>query len=88
MYDVSLVSFPAYEQTEVFARNQFEARAEADRNEYRAAETRSILADIESRMRKYDSVQNAEPEDFMTREEVKKAKERNAALPLIARKKN
>lgn len=86
LYDVSLVSFPAYEQTEVFARNQFEARAEADRNEYRAAETRSILADIESRMRKYDSVQNAEPEDFMTREEVKKAKERNAALPLIARK--
>lgn len=84
LFDVSLVSFPAYEQTEVHVRSAFEALAEPDRKAYREAETRAVLADIEQRMGRYDSLYNADPEDFMTRAEVATAIERNKALPFLA----
>lgn len=73
LYDVSLVSFPAYEQTQVSARGHFEALAEPDRRAFREAETRAVLADIESRMGKYERLAGAEPEDFMTHEEAAQA---------------
>lgn len=87
LFDVSLVSFPAYEQTEVHARKAFELLAEPDRKAYRESETRNILADIEERMSRYDSLCAAKPDDFMTREELAAAIERNRALPLLARHK-
>lgn len=87
LFDVSLVSFPAYEQTEVHARSAFEALAEPDRKAYREAETRAILTDIEQRMSHYDSLFRAEPDDFMTRTEVATAIEHNKALPPLARHK-
>ena len=86
LFDVSLVSFPAYEQTEVHARNAFEAFAEPDRKAYRESETRAILADIEKRIGTYDILHSAEPEDFMTRAELAAVEERNKTLPLLFRK--
>lgn len=78
---MSLVSFPAYEQTEVHARSAFEALAEPDRKAYREAETRAILEDVEYRMSRYDNLFRAEPDDFMTRAEVITALEHNKTLP-------
>lgn len=86
LYDVSLVSFPAYEQTQVSARGHFEALAEPDRRAFQEAETRAVLTDIEERMGKYESLTRAEPEDFMTREEVAWALERNRRAHPMARK--
>lgn len=86
LFDVSLVSFPAYEQTEVHARSAFEALAEPDRKAYRETETRAILVDIEQRMSRYDSLFRAEPDDFMSREEVAAAIERNKGLPPLAQR--
>lgn len=86
LFDVSLVSFPAYEQTEVHARSVFDVLAEPDRKAYRETETRAILDDIEHRMRRYDSLYKAEPDDFMTRAEVAAAVEGNKALPMLARR--
>lgn len=87
LYDVSLVSFPAYEQTQVSARGHFEALAEPDRRAFQEAETRAVLKDIEERMSHYDSLYRAEPDDFMTRAEVAAVVERNKALPPLAQKK-
>ncbi len=87
LYDVSLVSFPAYEQTQVSARGHFEALAEPDRRAFQEAETRTALADIENRMGKYESLTRAEPEDFMTHEEVARALEYNRHAHPLARKK-
>lgn len=87
LFDVSLVSFPAYEQTEVHVRSAFEALAEPDRKAYREAETRAILSDIEQRMGRYSFLFHAEPDDFMTRTEVAAAAERNKSLPPLARRK-
>lgn len=87
LYDVSLVSFPAYEQTQVSARGHFEMLAEPDRKTFQEAETRAILADIETRMKKHESLNRAEPEDFMTREEVERAEQQNLGFPPLARKK-
>lgn len=87
LYDVSLVSFPAYEQTQVSARGHFEALAEPDRRAFQEAETRAVMADIEERMGKYESLTRAEPEDFMTREEVARALEHNRHAHPLARKK-
>ena len=70
LFDVSLVSFPAYEQSEVHARSAFEALAEPDRKAYREAETRAVLTDIEQRMRRYSRHFCAKPDEFMTRAEV------------------
>lgn len=86
LYDVSLVSFPAYEQTQVSARGHFEALAEPDRRAFQEAETRAVLTDIEERMEKYESLTRAEPEDFMTREEVARALEHNKHTHALARK--
>ena len=86
LYDVSLVSFPAYGQTQVSARGHFEALAEPDRRAFQEAETRAVLTDIEERMGKYESLTRAEPEDFMTREEVAWALERNRRAHPMARK--
>lgn len=86
LFDVSLVSFPAYEQTEVHARSAFEALAEPDRISYRESETRAILTGIEERIGNYSSLYRAEPDDFMTRREVDEAVERNKMLPLMAQK--
>lgn len=86
LFDVSLVSFPSYEQTEVHARSVFDVLAEPDRKAYRETETRAILDDIEHRMRRYDSLYKAEPGDFMTRAEVAAAVEGNKALPMLARR--
>ena len=83
LYDVSLVSFPAYEQTQVSARGRFEALAEPDRRAFQEAETRAVL--IETRMSKYENLTRAEPEDFMTREEVDRALERNEGMPWVMR---
>lgn len=85
LYDVSLVSFPAYEQTQVSARGRFEALAEPDRRAFQEAETRAVLTDIETRMSKYENLTRAEPEDFMTREEVDRALERNEGMPWVMR---
>lgn len=85
LYDVSLVSFPAYEQTQVSARGRFEALAEPDRRAFQEAETRAVLTDIETRMGKYENLTRAEPEDFMTREEVDRALERNEGMPWVMR---
>lgn len=87
LFDVSLVSFPAYEQTEVSARSYFEAQAEPDRRAFQEAETRAVLADIEERMGKYESLTRAEPEDFMTHEEVARSLEHNKHAHPLARKK-
>lgn len=87
LYDVSLVSFPAYEQTQVSARGHFEALAEPDRRAFQEAETRAVLADIEERMGKYESLTRAEPEDFMTREEVARSFEHNRHAHPLARRK-
>lgn len=87
LFDVSLVSFPAYEQTEVHARSAFEALAGPDRKAYREAETRAVLTDIEQRMGRYDSLYRAEPDDFMTREEVAAAVEHNKTRHPMARRK-
>lgn len=81
LFDVSIVSFPAYEQTEVHARIAFEALAEPDRKAYREAETRAILEDLEFRMSRYDSLFRAEPDEFMTRAEATAALEHNKTLP-------
>lgn len=86
LFDVSLVSFPAYEQTEVHARSAFEALAEPDRKAYRETETRAILANIEQRMSNYSSLYLAEPDDFMTRAEVAAAIEENQKLPPLAQR--
>lgn len=86
LYDVSLVSFPAYEQTQVSARGHFEALAEPDRRAFQEAETRAVLTDIETRMGKYESLTRAEPEDFMTREEVARSLEYNRHAHPLARK--
>ncbi len=85
LYDVSLVSFPAYEQTQVSARGHFEVLAEPDRRAFQEAETRAVLADIEIRMGGYENLARAEPEDFMTREEVDRALERNEGVPWVMR---
>lgn len=87
LYDVSLVSFPAYEQTQVSARGHFEALAEPDRKAFQEAETRAVLTDIEERMGKYESLTRAEPEDFMTREEVARSLEHNRHAHPLARRK-
>lgn len=87
LFDVSLVSFPAYEQTEVHARSAFEALAEPDRKAYKEAETRAILTGIEERMSRYASLSRAEPSDFMTREEVEQAGKRYSHLPSMLRPK-
>lgn len=81
LFDVSLVSFPAYEQSEVHARSAFEALAEPDRKAYREAETRAVLTDIEQRMRRYSRLFCAKPDEFMTRAEVTAALEHNKTLP-------
>ena len=70
LYDVSLVSFPAYEQTQVNARRRFEALAESDRIAFFEDEAHKMLTDIDAALGKYDELINANPQNFMTREEL------------------
>lgn len=48
--DVSLVDFPAYDQTQVSARSRFEALAEPDRTAYRVSQVSSVHAEMRSRI--------------------------------------
>lgn len=74
LFDVSLVTWPAYEQTQVSARSRFEALAEPERMEFRRTECRAILENIERRMESYVEL-DEDPEHYPTREQEK----RNAA---------
>lgn len=68
LFDVSLVTWPAYEQTQVSARSRFEALAEPERVEFRRAECRAIWADVERRMGAYVEPDEG-PEDYPTWEQ-------------------
>ena len=74
LFDVSLVTWPAYEQTQVSARSRFEALAEPERIEFRRSECRAILEDIERRMEVYVEL-DEDPGHYPTREQER----RNAA---------
>lgn len=50
LLDVSLVDFPAYNQTQVSARGSFEAFAEPERRAYQVAQVSEIHAEIRSRI--------------------------------------
>lgn len=68
LFDVSLVTWPAYEQTQVSARSRFEALAEPERVEFRRAECRAIWDDVERRMGAYVEPDEG-PEDYPTWEQ-------------------
>ena len=68
LFDVSLVTWPAYEQTQVSARSRFEALAEPERVEFRRAECRAIWADVERRMGAYVEPDEG-PESYLTWEQ-------------------
>lgn len=87
LWDVAIVSFPAYEQTEVYARNAFEAMAEVDRIPYQEAETRKVLLDVEERAAKHGINSDSKLEHFMTREEVERALEYNKHANIFTRRK-
>lgn len=80
LFDVSLVTWPAYEQTQVSARSRFEALAEPERVEFRRAECRAIWADVERRMGAYVEPDEG-PESYPTWEEAKERKRRHAFGP-------
>ena len=50
LQDVSLVDFPAYDQTQVSARSRFEAMAEPDRKAFRTAQVRNVHAEMRNRI--------------------------------------
>ena len=62
--DVSLVDFPAYDQTQVSARSRFEAFAEPDRTAYRIAQVASVHTEMRNRIEALGFCKDDEPEDY------------------------
>lgn len=68
LQDVSLVDFPAYDQTQVSARSKFETLAEPDRQDYRIAQVRNIHTEIRNRIAVLDIP--GEAADYRSRAEI------------------
>ena len=85
LYDVSIVAFPAYEQTQVEARHaeEFALHAEQDRKDWRERHTSLDRVEIEKRMAVMGLRGSAA--DYMTKEDLSEAKKRDSSLPMLAR---
>lgn len=79
LYDVSIVSIPAYEQTQVSARSRFEALAEPDRTAYRVAQVANVHAEMRTRIEAMGFNEDQRPEDYMSPVEY----ERSAGMSYI-----
>lgn len=77
--DVSLVDFPAYDQTQVSARNRFEAFAEPDRSQYRAAQVKNVHTEMQSRLTAMGFHEDASAADYLSPTEYEAS--RAAHLP-------
>ena len=84
LYDVSLVSFPAYEQTQVNARKRFEELAAPDLAAYLTAETRSVCNEIRAGMDDFSVLCDATPDDFKTDADIERIKTFNKTAPYYA----
>lgn len=62
--DVSLVDFPAYDQTQVSARSRFEAFAEPDRTAYRIAQVVSVHTEMRNRIAAMGFHEDDVPENY------------------------
>ena len=71
LQDVSLVDFPAYDQTQVSARSRFEALAEPDRKAFRTAQVRNVHTEMRNRIAALHIP--GEAADYRSRAEMEKA---------------
>lgn len=71
--DVSLVDFPAYDQTQVSARGRFEVFAEPDRTAYRVAQVANVHTEMRNRIEAMGFNENQSPEDYMSPAEYERS---------------
>lgn len=64
--DVSIVDFPAYDQTQVSARSRFEAFAEPDRTAYRVAQVSNVHTEMRNRIDALGFYERDEAENYMS----------------------
>ena len=76
LYDVSIVSIPAYEQTQVSARSRFEALAEPDRTAYRVAQVANVHAEMRTRIEAMGFTDEDSAENYLSLAEYRIACER------------
>lgn len=77
--DVSLVDFPAYDQTQVSARSRFESFAEPDRTAYRVSQVRNVHAEIQTRIKALGLCEDDAAENYLSPAEY----ERTSSTPWL-----
>lgn len=73
LYDVSIVSIPAYEQTQVSARSRFEALAAPDRTAYRVAQVANVHTEMRNRIDAMGFNDDQSPEDYLSPAEYERS---------------